>query len=236
MVRSLVYQCRSPEFQLIGDDLVSQRNIANPDPNKIMRRENYDWGSPIFQAHLVITSSIQQQSQSSELTTIKQQATTMADDDYVSPYTVDDRTRRSVMAAQVSNKSIQEVQDGDFRRSTPRKFPRFQPEFNGDSFLSALSTITVVIEGLCFEGAEGWDEVQRLVPEKPRVSSRLIGGPSQPTVNFGNDRAVCGVSFEVMVSELTWKIECYETLLRERGFLLLPSILMTEILNAKEVC
>lgn len=115
----------------------------------------------------------------------------MATDDYISPYTADERTRRSVMAALVENKSIHDVYERDARRTKPGKYPSFKPEFDGDSFSGALHIVTGVIEALCFEGAEGWDGVQRLVPQRQRLSARLLGGPSVAPVRFGSDRAVC---------------------------------------------
>lgn len=48
----------------------------------------------------------------------------MATEPYVSPYTVDERTRRSVMAAQ-ENKSIAEVYERGSRRFAPPKYRPF---------------------------------------------------------------------------------------------------------------
>ena len=122
----------------------------------------------------------------------------MDSDDYVPPYLSDDRIRASLMAAQ-ANKSIQAVHDRDFRPSHLHQSPRFTLEFDGDGFSAAVARVTLVIEGLCFEGAEGWDETQCLMPERLRLSERSFGGPAvRPIV--GNDRAVCdSFSFGVMV-------------------------------------
>lgn len=123
----------------------------------------------------------------------------MATDPYVSPYTVDERTRNSVMAAQVGNNSIREVHD---RESRHAKLSNFKPHFDGDSFLGTLSTITTVVECLCFEGAEGWDQLQRLVPKTGRRSGDVFGRLNKPQGYWGDDRAVCFFLLfsEVMVS------------------------------------
>ena len=116
----------------------------------------------------------------------------MADDNYVSPYSmIDDRLRSSVMATQRDNKSTHEVHQRGFRRGKGHSSASFEPEFNDESFSSALDTITLVIECMCFEGTEGWDEKQRLVPARPRLQ-----GPHPPQVILRDDRAVCGFSFE----------------------------------------
>lgn len=157
------------------------------------------------QVHLVTKSSTLHHQHSQPQ---KQQATTMAANPYISPYTVDERLHRSVMAAQLHNHTIHEVHQRDFRRSRPFKHVAFKPDFNEDSFSGALGTITVVIEGLCFEGAEGWTEVQMLMPERRRLSSQLFGAPSVAPILFGNDRAVCIFSFRLMASQLeTWRVE-----------------------------
>lgn len=106
---------------------------------------------------------------------------------YVSPYAVDERTRRSVMVAQ-ENKSIAEVHERDSRRIATAKYPPFKPEFDADSFSGALATVTVAVEGVCFEGVAGW-EVRRLV-----VSERPRGQGFAPSY-LGNDRVVCDFSF-----------------------------------------
>lgn len=105
----------------------------------------------------------------------------MASEHYISPYAPDERTRRSVMAAQAYNKTMDEVYQHD---------SRIKPNFDNESFSGALGTITVSIEGLCLQGAKGWDEKQVLMPEVPRVSERLFGGASIAPI-VGNDRAVC---------------------------------------------
>ena len=88
------------------------------------------------------------------------------------------------MAAHAFNKSIDEV----FEREA-----RIKPRFDEDSFSGALGTITLIVEGLCVEGAEGWYEKQRIVPEVLRISERLRGASLAPIV--GNDRAVCDSFF-----------------------------------------
>ena len=136
----------------------------------------------------------------------------MAANPYISPYTVDERLHRSVMAAQLHNHTIHELHERESRRSRPSKHGAFKPDFNGDSFSGALGTITVVIEGLCFEGAEGWTEVQMLMPERRRLSSRLFGAPSAAPILFGNDRAVCICSFRLMASGWRHGGSIYENL------------------------
>ena len=98
------------------------------------------------------------------------------------------------MAAQAFNKSMDEVFEHD---------ARIKPRFDGDSFSGALSTITVVIEGVCLEGAEGWYEKQILMAEVPRVSERLLGGPSMAPI-VENDRAVSD-SFFLGLWLLSWR-------------------------------
>lgn len=112
----------------------------------------------------------------------------MASHNYISPYTPDERTRRSVFDAQMGRKPMREVYERDVQK----------PEFNEEAFSNALTTITVVIQGLCFEGAEGWDEVQRLLPARPRVSIRLFGGPAIAPIYSGSDRAVCHAFFSFL--------------------------------------
>ena len=95
------------------------------------------------------------------------------------------------MAAQVGNKSIREVHDRESRRS---KISKFKPRFDGDSFSGTLGTITTVIECVCFTGAEGWDDVQKLVPK----TGRVLGGSFRTNVPqgyWGHDRAVGVLSF-----------------------------------------
>lgn len=89
------------------------------------------------------------------------------------------------MAAQAFNKSIDEVFEHD---------SRIKPRFDEDAFSGALGTITLIVEGLCLEGAEDWYEKQIIVPEVPRISERLFGGASLAPI-VGNDRAVCTSSF-----------------------------------------
>ncbi|KAF6237694.1 hypothetical protein HO173_003895 [Letharia columbiana] len=102
----------------------------------------------------------------------------MATEEYISPYAVDKRTRRSVLAALVDNRSINDTHNRDSRRATAK----FRPAFNGESFASALGIITVVVEGLLIEGAGVGDGERRLIPERPRGSSRA-------PIYLGTDRA-----------------------------------------------
>lgn len=121
----------------------------------------------------------------------------MATEEYISPYAVDKRTRQSVLAALVDNRSINDTHNRDSRRATAK----FRPAFNGESFASALGIITVVVEGLLIEGAGVGDGERRLIPERPRGSSRA-------PIYLGTDKAVCDFSFGVMFSELeTWRVE-----------------------------
>ena len=51
----------------------------------------------------------------------------------------------------------------------------------------------MVVEMLCFEGAEGWGEKTELEPEKPeehRLSRSLLGWPPRAPIIIGDDRAV----------------------------------------------
>ena len=138
----------------------------------------------------------------------------MANHEYVSPYSIiDDRLRSSVMAAQ-GNRSIHEVHQRGFRPGKGHSSASFEPEFNDESFSSALDTITLVIECMCFEGAEGWEEKQRLVPARPRGR-----GPHPPQVILRDDRAVCGFSFSMMWSELrTWRVQLRDVHHRREAF------------------
>ena len=113
-------------------------------------------------------------------------------DDYVSPYQVTDRVRRSVLVAQLPEKSISYAHQEDARRSAHGQRPTFQPVFDGEAFCSALGTISVVVEGLCHQGAEGWDERVNLVrgARRPGVAAARV-----PRVLLGSDRAVCGLFF-----------------------------------------
>ena len=65
-------------------------------------------------------------------------------------YTVDERTRRSVMAAQ-GTRSINEVHES--RRA---RFPR---AFDQNAFLATIRKVEGVVEGICLHGNEGWNEV-----------------------------------------------------------------------------
>ena len=141
----------------------------------------------------------------------------MASQPYISPYLPDERTRRSVMAAQAFNKSIAEVFEHD---------ARIKPRFDEDSFSGALGTITLIVEGLCVEGGEGWYERQIIVPEVPRISERLFWGASSAPIE-GNDRAVCDSS-SMGSWLLSWKyggFELRDVLSWWRSFLLLTSVL-----------
>ena len=97
-------------------------------------------------------------------------------------YTVDERTRRSVMMAQ-GPRSINEVHESSRAR--------FSREFDENAFLASIGNLEAVIEGLCLNGTNGWDEVSRLQPDVPRLSSRLVEGNGVPPVLLGHDRAVC---------------------------------------------
>lgn len=112
---------------------------------------------------------------------------------YVSPYAVDERTRRSVLAARGGDKrSINEVHQHVDRRPAGRTGQAFRPVFDEDSFLNAVGIIEGVVEGLCVAGGEGWEVKQRLVCEKPRTKMRLLLRRSEmlPVIE-GVDRAVC---------------------------------------------
>ena len=100
--------------------------------------------------------------------------------------TVDEGTRRSVMAAQ-SQKSIDEV-----HRS---KCQTWSQEFDQNAFLATIGKVEDVIEGLAMHGAVGWEEPSRLQSDNPRQSSRLSEGSSVPPVLWGHDRAVCDTFF-----------------------------------------
>lgn len=81
---------------------------------------------------------------------------TTAKDDYVTPHISDARLRRSVMAAQAGRTSIRAVYEREARRPPSRWRLPFKPDFDEESFSSALGFVEVVVEGLCVEGAEGW--------------------------------------------------------------------------------
>ena len=122
-------------------------------------------------------------------------------DDYVTPYINDERLRRSVMAAQVGRISIREVYEREARRPPSRWRLPFNPEFDEEAFSSSLGMVTVVVEGLCVEGAEGWTERERIVVENPRgVSRARLGWPAVAPVVFGSDRAVCYLFFSFLQS------------------------------------
>lgn len=74
----------------------------------------------------------------------------MATEPYKSPYTVDERTPRSVPTAQVNNKTISKAHGRDSRRSARLRFPPLKPGFEIGSFTESLTSTTVVIQGLCF--------------------------------------------------------------------------------------
>ncbi|CAD6581323.1 MAG: hypothetical protein ASARMPREDX12_000425 [Alectoria sarmentosa] len=156
----------------------------------------------------------------------------MAANPYISPYTVDERLHRSVMAAQLHNHTIHELHERESRRSRPSKHGAFKPDFNGDSFSGALGTITVVIEGLCFEGAEGWTEVQMLMPERRRLSSRLFGAPSAAPILFGNDRATLSLydpleNLEEMLKTFLNRVEAWANKPKYFKEVTLPFIIRT---------
>lgn len=95
--------------------------------------------------------------------------------EYVSPYKVTKRIRRSVMAAQSSRKSIHAAHQRDLHKSPKEWHPAFKPEFDGESFSSALGFATVVLEGLCFAGgAQGWDQKQQW-SGRPEGDDRAVG-------------------------------------------------------------
>lgn len=83
--------------------------------------------------------------------------TSTTKDDYVTPHISDERLRRSVMAAQAGRTSIRDVYEREARRPPERWRLPFKPEFDEESFSSALGFVEVVVEGLCVEGAEGWE-------------------------------------------------------------------------------
>ena len=97
-------------------------------------------------------------------------------------YTVDERTRRSVMAAQ-RTRSINEVHESSRAR--------FSRDFDQNAFLATIGNVEAVIEGMCLNGTQGWEDVTRLQPDIPRLSSWLVRGDSVPPVLLGHDRAVC---------------------------------------------
>lgn len=123
-------------------------------------------------------------------------------------YAVNDRLRTSVMLAQAGNNSLREAYESS---SHPRNRQAFKPEFNEESFSSALATITVVVEGLCFEGAGGWEVKQRLVVDKPRLTMKfLLGQSSNPPELVGDDRAVSAFSFlSLELFFLSWEGEAW---------------------------
>ena len=137
-------------------------------------------------------------------------------DDYVSPYQVTDRIRRSVLAAQLPGKSINYAHQQDARRSENSQRPAFQPVFDGEAFSGALGTISVVLEGLCLQGAEGWDERVSLVRGKPRPGVKVA---RVPRVLLGSDRAVCGLFFyfSFSVCDTEGGLGCGILVLREGG-------------------
>ena len=101
-------------------------------------------------------------------------------------YTVDERTRRSVMAAQGTGgtRSINEVHKS--------MQSRWSQPFDQKAFLVSIGTVSAVVEGICLNGTNGWTEVQRL---QPGILSRLLEGSSVPPVLEGHDRAVCDTFF-----------------------------------------
>lgn len=102
---------------------------------------------------------------------------TTTKDDYVTPRISDERLRRSVMAAQAGRTSIRDVYEREARRPPSRWRLPFKPEFDEESFSSALGIVEVVVEGLCVEGAEGWVERERSVGGDLGVerSDRAVG-------------------------------------------------------------
>ncbi|KAM0794716.1 hypothetical protein BDR22DRAFT_967478 [Usnea florida] len=94
-------------------------------------------------------------------------------------YTVDERTRRSVMAAQ--GMRIDEVHEASRER--------LSRDFDQNAFLATIGNVEAVIEGMCLNGTQGWEDVTRLQPDVPRLSSRLVEGDSVPPVLLGHDRA-----------------------------------------------
>ena len=101
-------------------------------------------------------------------------------------YTVDERTRRSVMAAQ-GTRYINKVHESSRAR--------LSRDFDQNAFLATLGNVEAVIEGMCLNGTRGWEDVTRLQPDVPRLSSRLVEGDSVPPVLLGHDRAVCHTFF-----------------------------------------
>ena len=104
-------------------------------------------------------------------------------------YEADERTRRSVMAAQGTggSRSISEIHNSTRGR--------FSQAFDQSAFLATIGNVQMVIEGICLDGTNGWDEVQRLQPDILRRSSRLLQGDSVRPVLSGHDRAVCSTFF-----------------------------------------
>ena len=102
---------------------------------------------------------------------------TTTKDDYVTPHISDERLRRSVMAAQAGRTSVRDVYEREARRPPSRWRRPFKPEFDEESFSSALGFIEVVVEGLCVEGAEGWVGRERSVGGDLGVerSDRAVG-------------------------------------------------------------
>ena len=101
-------------------------------------------------------------------------------------YTVDERTRSSVMAAQGSSgsRSISEIHNSTRGR--------FSQAFDQSASLATIGNVEMVIEGICLNGAKGWEIVTRL---QPGILSRLVVGDTVPPVIWGHDRAVCDIFF-----------------------------------------
>ena len=100
--------------------------------------------------------------------------TTTTKDDYVTPHISDERLRRSVMAAQAGRTSVRDVYEREARRPPSRWRRPFKPEFDEESFSSALGFIEVVVEGLCVEGAGEWVERDLGVERSDRAVGWLL--------------------------------------------------------------
>ena len=207
--------------------------------DKYMRRDNHDRGPPPRHLHLVMGTFFHHPHPKLRLPTTPMAPSQLPameiDEEYVSPYTVDDRTRASVMRAQEDSKSIQEVYEHqrDFPRSGPFRGLEFnKPELNCESFLSTLNMLTAVIESLlCLEGAEEWDEVPRLVPENSRLCNRW---PSALPVIVGHDRAVSQY-YGVTVPDFETRSVKLDLLFVGEAFTAYTP-LVTKILHGMEIC